>query len=56
MCRSHQIKVAVVTPEGSVWVKVLRDMAADIKSQTHDEVTMTIYAAGVRGDESNVLY
>lgn len=50
-----KIKVAAVTPEGSTWVNVLRAMAAELKAQTREEVTMTIYAGGVSGDESDVL-
>ena len=49
------IKTAVVTPEGSTWVKVLKQMAADVKAQTHGEVEFTIYAGGVSGDEADVL-
>jgi TRAP-type C4-dicarboxylate transport system substrate-binding protein len=50
-----KIKVAAVTPEGSTWVKVLRDLAHDVKDHTAGEVVMTIYAGGVSGDESDVL-
>ena len=50
-----KIKVAAVTPEGSTWVKVLRDLAKDVKHHTSGEVVLTIYAGGVSGDESDVL-
>jgi TRAP-type C4-dicarboxylate transport system substrate-binding protein len=50
-----KIKVAVVTPEGSTWVKVLREMAADVSTQTTGAVEFTIYAGGVSGDESDVM-
>ncbi len=49
------IKTAVVTPEGSTWVKVLKQMAADVKTQTGGAVDFTIYAGGVSGDEADVL-
>jgi TRAP-type transport system periplasmic protein len=49
------IKIAVVTPEGSAWVKVLREMVATIQTQTHDDVRFKIYAGGVSGDEADVL-
>ncbi len=49
------IKTAVVTPEGSTWVKVLRQMAAEVKEQTRGAVEFTIYAGGVSGDEVDVL-
>ncbi len=50
-----KIKVAAVTPEGSTWVKVLRDLARDVKRDTAGDVVLTIYAGGVSGDESDVL-
>lgn len=49
------IKVAAVTPEGSTWVKVLKEMAAEVKDQTQGAVKFTIYAGGVSGDETDVL-
>lgn len=51
----NKIKVAVVTPEGSTWVKVLREMAAQVEEKTSGEVGFTIYAGGVSGDEADVL-
>lgn len=51
----NKIKVAVVTPEGSTWVKVLREMAAQVEAKTSGEVGFTIYAGGVSGDEVDVL-
>jgi TRAP-type C4-dicarboxylate transport system substrate-binding protein len=50
-----KIKVAAVTPEGSTWVNVLRDLASDIDNHTAGEVVMKIYAGGVSGDEVDVL-
>lgn len=50
-----KIKVAVVTPEGSTWVKVLREMAADVTHRTAGAVEFIIYAGGVSGDEADVM-
>ena len=50
-----KIKAAVVTPEGSTWVKVLREMAADITRRTSGAVDFIIYAGGVSGDEADVM-
>lgn len=50
-----KIKVAVVTPEGSTWVKVLRELAADVSSRTAGAVDFIIYAGGVSGDEADVV-
>lgn len=49
------IKIAVVTPEGSAWVKVLKEMVADVHKQTQGEVEFKIYAGGISGDEVDVL-
>lgn len=49
------IKVAVVTPEGSAWVQVLKQMVAQIEKQTQGAVTFKIYPGGVSGDEADVL-
>ena len=55
MAGAKKIKAAVVTPEGSTWVNVLQEMAADVKSRTSGEVDFVIYAGGVSGDEVDVL-
>jgi len=49
------IKTAVVTPEGSTWVKVLKQMAVEVKNRTQGAVDFSIYAGGVSGDEADVL-
>ena len=49
------VKIAVVTPEGSAWVKVLEEMVAEIRGQTQGELDFIIYAGGVSGDEADVL-
>lgn len=51
----NKIKVAVITPEGSTWVKVLREMAAQVEEKTSGQVGFAIYAGGVSGDEADVL-
>ena len=52
---AKKIKVAVVTPEGSTWVKVLRELAADVSEKTNGAVDFIIYAGGVSGDEADVM-
>ncbi len=53
--RPLTIKIAVVTPEGSAWVKTLRELTAAVKTETRGEVGFKIYAGGVSGDEADVL-
>jgi TRAP-type transport system periplasmic protein len=52
---STEIKVAVITPEGSAWTQALRRMAAEAEKRTHGEVRFRIYPGGISGDEMDVL-
>ncbi|OGV90653.1 MAG: hypothetical protein A3K19_33615 [Lentisphaerae bacterium RIFOXYB12_FULL_65_16] len=49
------IRLATVAPDRSVWVKALRDAAADVAKVTEGRVQLKIYAGGVQGDEQTVL-
>ncbi|BBM84136.1 TRAP transporter substrate-binding protein DctP [Candidatus Uabimicrobium amorphum] len=48
------LKIATVTPEGSIWTKKLRDMDRDIKRRTKGRVRLKIYADSRKGNESQV--
>ncbi len=50
-----ELKVAAVTPEGSAWVRVLREMTAEVENQTQGGIRFKIYPGGVSGDEADVL-
>lgn len=49
------LKIATVAPEGSTWMQVMREIDADVRRETHNEVGFKIYAGGVQGDELVVL-
>ncbi len=49
------LKIATLSPEGSGWMKVLRQHAAAIEAQTGGEVKFKIYPGGVMGDDKAVL-
>ena len=49
------IKMATLVPDGSVWDKALREMAAEWRRQTNGEVVLRIYPGGVAGDEEQVV-
>jgi TRAP-type C4-dicarboxylate transport system substrate-binding protein len=49
------LKIATVAPEGSTWMKVLRDIDAEVRQETGNAVGFKIYAGGVQGDEQVVL-
>ncbi|CAB5081556.1 hypothetical protein D3OALGA1CA_224 [Olavius algarvensis associated proteobacterium Delta 3] len=50
-----EIKVALVTPEGSTWTNILYQMAEEVERKTKGEVIFKIYAGGISGDELDVL-
>jgi TRAP-type C4-dicarboxylate transport system substrate-binding protein len=50
-----EIKVALVTPEGSAWTETLHRMAEDVEMKTGGEVRFIVYAGGISGDELDVL-
>ena len=49
------IKFATLAPDGSTWMNVMREFAAEVKKQTNGEVKIKIYAGGVQGDEKDVI-
>jgi TRAP-type C4-dicarboxylate transport system substrate-binding protein len=48
-------KVATVSPDGSMWMKLLRQGAAEIAERTEERVTFKFYPGGVMGDDKAVL-
>ncbi len=50
-----EIKVALVTPEGSAWTNALYRLKAEVERQTGGQVVFRVYAGGVSGDELDVL-
>ena len=50
-----ELKIASVAPEGSTWMKVMRQIDAEVREATGNEVGFKIYAGGVQGDEKVVL-
>ena len=49
------IKFATLAPDGSTWMKVMRDFVRDVKTETNGQVIFKIYPGGVQGDEKDVL-
>jgi TRAP-type C4-dicarboxylate transport system substrate-binding protein len=49
------LKLATIVPEGSIWDKTLRQMAADVKQATGERVALTIFSGGSQGDEPTVI-
>ncbi len=51
----HEIKFAVLAPEGSTWVNIMKEMDKELQSASAGRLGFKIYAGGVSGDEKDVL-
>ena len=49
------LKVAALSPEGSVWMKLLREGGERVAAQTEGRVAFKFYPGGVMGDDKAVL-
>ena len=49
------MKIATVAPEGSTWMRVMREIDTQVRKETNGEVGFKIYPGGVQGDELVVL-
>jgi len=52
---SQRVKFATVAPEGSTYLKVLREYADEVTSLTDGKVKFKIYPSQIQGDEKDVL-
>lgn len=50
-----RFKIATLSPDGSVWMKELRQAAADIKAASDGRVEFRFFPGGVMGDDKAVL-
>jgi TRAP-type C4-dicarboxylate transport system substrate-binding protein len=50
-----RIKLATLAPKGTTWMKVMDEMAKEIKTKTNGEVKLKFYSGGVMGDEVDVI-
>ncbi len=49
------IKFATLAPDGSSWMKIMRQFTEAVKKETGGEVVFKIYPGGIQGDEKDVL-
>ena len=49
------IKIATLSPEGSMWMKTMREANKEIKSKTQGRVKFRFYPGGVMGNDKAVL-
>ncbi len=52
--QAQTLKIATIVPEGSAWMKSMRDGAAEIQQRTNSRVTLKIYGGGVQGNDKQV--
>src|SRR5207244_3556334 len=52
---AQAIKLATVVPDGSVWDKSLKQMAAEWQQATGGRVSLTVFSGGTQGDEPTVV-
>lgn len=49
------LKIATLAPDGTSWMKVMRQAAADIKTETEGRVKIKYFPGGVQGSDKSVL-
>ena len=49
------LKVATLSPDGSLWMKMLRDGGRQVEAETSGRVSFKFYPGGVMGDDKAVL-
>ena len=50
-----ELKMATVAPDGSAWMRGMREAAATIREATQDRVILKFYPGGVMGDDAQIL-
>ena len=53
--QQYTVKFATLAPEGSTWLKMMRDFDAAIRKESGGRVGFKMYAGGVAGDEKDVI-
>lgn len=52
---AQDIKLAVIAPDGSTWVNIMKEWDKALQARTAGRLKLTIYAGGVAGDEKDVI-
>jgi TRAP-type C4-dicarboxylate transport system substrate-binding protein len=55
LAQSVALKLATLLPDGSIWDKNLKQMAAEVQQATANRVSITVFSGGSQGDEPAVL-
>ncbi|MEA3307745.1 MAG: TRAP transporter substrate-binding protein DctP [Elusimicrobiota bacterium] len=49
------IKFATLAPEGTSWLKTMRDFFKDVSKKTENRIKFKVYPGGIAGDEKDVI-
>jgi TRAP-type C4-dicarboxylate transport system substrate-binding protein len=52
---SNIIKFATLAPEGSTWMRIMKEWAREVEQKSGGKLKFKIYAGGVAGDEKDVV-
>jgi TRAP-type C4-dicarboxylate transport system substrate-binding protein len=52
--QAQTLKIASIVPEGSAWMKSMREGAAEIQQRSDGRVSLKIYGGGVQGNDKQV--
>ena len=55
VCAAQTLKIGALSPEGSVWMDLLREGGARVAAETEGRVSFKFYPGGVMGDDKAVL-
>lgn len=55
LATAKTLKIATTAPDGSSWMKVLRQAGTDVEVATEGRIEIKYYPGGVRGDDQQVL-
>ena len=53
--QQYLIKFATLAPEGSTWIKVMRELDAAVRADSSGRLGFRLYPGGVAGDEKDVI-
>ena len=55
LSQAQTIKFATIAPEGSTWMKVMKDLDREVKRKTKGKVKFKFFDGGKKGDEKSVI-
>ena len=53
--QQYTIKFATLAPEGSTWIKVMRELDSAVRAESGGRLGFRLYPGGVAGDEKDVI-